>query len=325
MDVLTGDGRVLTVRPDNEHRDLFYGFPNSYGTLGYALRLRIELEPVRPYVALRHVRCGSAAEAGQVMSREVAAGDADFVDGTWFGPDEVYVTLGTWADSGTPSDYTGMGIYYRSIQERETDCLTVRDYLWRWDTDWFWCSRAFEVQRPAVRRLIPKRYLRSDVYWKLVGFEKRHGWKAALDRRRGLPDRGDVVQDVEVPVDRLSDFLEVFAREVPMAPVWLCPLKQRDPDARWELYPLDPGVLYINLGFWGTVPLSPGQDRWHHDRLVEDLVESVGGHKSLYSTSHYERDHFHRLYGGDYYDVLKKTYDPQGRLLQLYDKAVKAK
>ena len=26
------------ARRDNEHRDLFFGFPNSYGTLGYALR-----------------------------------------------------------------------------------------------------------------------------------------------------------------------------------------------------------------------------------------------------------------------------------------------
>ena len=31
-------------------------FPNSYGTLGYATRLRIELEPVGRAVALRHVR-----------------------------------------------------------------------------------------------------------------------------------------------------------------------------------------------------------------------------------------------------------------------------
>ena len=40
LDVLTGDGRVVAARPDNEHADLFYGFPNSYGTLGYALRVR---------------------------------------------------------------------------------------------------------------------------------------------------------------------------------------------------------------------------------------------------------------------------------------------
>ena len=31
------------------------------------------------------------------------------------------------------------------------------DYLWRWDTDWFWCSGAFGVQNPTVRRLWPKR------------------------------------------------------------------------------------------------------------------------------------------------------------------------
>jgi FAD/FMN-containing dehydrogenase len=40
MDVLTGTGEVVTCRRDNAHADLFYGFPNSYGTLGYALRLR---------------------------------------------------------------------------------------------------------------------------------------------------------------------------------------------------------------------------------------------------------------------------------------------
>src|SRR6059058_4526151 len=56
MDVLTGAGEVVTARPDGEHRDLFYGFPNSYGSLGYALRLRIELEPVHPVVHVVHER-----------------------------------------------------------------------------------------------------------------------------------------------------------------------------------------------------------------------------------------------------------------------------
>ncbi|MBO0747117.1 MAG: FAD-binding oxidoreductase, partial [Acidimicrobiaceae bacterium] len=59
FDVLTGAGDVLTVRSGGEHADLFTGFPNSYGTLGYALRLKIELEPTRPYVHLRHLRFGA--------------------------------------------------------------------------------------------------------------------------------------------------------------------------------------------------------------------------------------------------------------------------
>jgi FAD/FMN-containing dehydrogenase len=54
MEILTGDGRVIRATEDNEYSDLYFGFPNSYGTLGYALSLTIELEPVRPYVHLRH-------------------------------------------------------------------------------------------------------------------------------------------------------------------------------------------------------------------------------------------------------------------------------
>ena len=47
MDVFTGAGEVVTTRP-TARRELFDTFPNSYGSLGYATRLRIELEPVRP-------------------------------------------------------------------------------------------------------------------------------------------------------------------------------------------------------------------------------------------------------------------------------------
>ena len=87
-------------RPDNEHRDLFYGFPNSYGTLGYALRLRIELEPVTPYVHLRHLRFDDvddcAARDRQRLWRPASrTGErVDFVDGTWFSGDRVLPDAG---------------------------------------------------------------------------------------------------------------------------------------------------------------------------------------------------------------------------------------
>ena len=55
MEILTGDGRVVSATDDNEHAALFRGFPNSYGTLGYALSLTIELEPVQPFVHMLHL------------------------------------------------------------------------------------------------------------------------------------------------------------------------------------------------------------------------------------------------------------------------------
>jgi FAD/FMN-containing dehydrogenase len=316
VEVLTGDGRVLLATPEGEHADLFAALPNSYGTLGYALRLTIELEPVKPYVELRHLRFGTAAECAAAITDA----DADFVDGTVFGPDELYLTLGRFVDEAPwASDYTGSRIYYKSIRERDVDYLTIADYLWRWDTDWFWCSRAFGAQHPVVRRMWPRRWRRSDVYRRLVALDRRWGLSARWDRLRGRPAQEDVIQDVEIPVDRLPEFLEFFHREIGITPIWLCPLRLRSAEP-WPLYPLEPGALYVNVGFWSTVPLPAGQSGGFHNRRIEQVVAELGGHKSLYSTVHYPEDEFWRRYNGDAYAKVKQAYDPDGRLPGLYQK-----
>ena len=328
MDILTADGRVIPVSREGEHRDLFFGFPNSYGTLGYALRLRIELEPVRPFVELEHIRFTNAetlfsAVARICESRTDRDRPVDFIDGVVFGTDEMYLTLGRFVDQAPYlSDYTRRRIFYRSLTRRTRDFLTIRDYLWRWDTDWFWCSRALGVQHPAVRPFLPRKLLRSDVYWKVVRFERRHQWKAGLDQRRGKPSREAVIQDVEIPVERAAEFLEFFEREIGITPVWLCPMRQRDADVTWDLYAMDPDTTYVNFGFWSSVALDEGERDGKYNKMIEVKVAELGGRKSLYSSSYYGPEEFWRAYNGDRYEVLKKEYDPQGRLLDLYSKCV---
>ena len=326
-EILTGDGQVVVASADNEHAELFRGFPNSYGTLGYSLRLRIELEPVKPYVRLRHVRFDTAAECAAAIAeicrnRSYDGEAVDFVDGTVFTADRCYLTLADFVDS-VPyrSDYTGQRIFYRSVAERSVDFLTVRDYLWRWDTDWFWCSRALGAQHPVIRRLWPKKYLRSDVYRRMVAFDRRHRLSDRILTMRGKPGQEPVIQDVEIPVDRLAEFLAFFHDEIGISPVWLCPLKLRS-DTAWPLYPLEPDMLYVNVGFWSAVALRPGDAMGTYNRLIENKVAELGGHKSLYSTSFYSEDEFWRLYNGDVYRKLKQHYDPGGRLPDLYAKCV---
>ena len=338
MDILTGTGEVLTVsgRADDPHRDLFYGFPNSYGSLGYALRLRIELEPVLPYVHVRHARFDTAQAMADAITSIVTDGqfdgeDVDFIDGTVFSASEQYLTLGrkvAEVPAGrSTSDYTGMSIYYRSIASNarvHDDYLTIHDYIWRWDTDWFWCSRAFGAQKPAIRRLWPKAKLRSDIYWKLVAFDRRRNVSGRIAAWRGQPKREHVVQDIEVPVDRLAEFLDFFHEEVGIEPIWVCPLKQRDPQVRWPLYEFDPDVIYVNVGFWSTVPLPEGDlpEDGKVNRRIEEKVTELDGRKSLYSTAFYDRQTFWSIYGGDVYAELKERYDPDSRLLGLYEKVV---
>jgi FAD/FMN-containing dehydrogenase len=330
MEILTGDGRVITAAPGGEHDALYRGFPNSYGTLGYALSLTIELEPVAPYVHLRHFRFSSPEDCMAAISQIADAGSydghqADFVDGTMFSLDELYLTVGAFSEVAPwRSDYTRERIYYQSVRGPNEDFLTIADYLWRWDTDWFWCSRPFGVQRPLVRRAWPRRYRRSDVYRKLVAFDRRHHLTAALDARRGKPANEFVVQDVEIPVDRGADFLRFFAAEVGMSPVWLCPLRLRGART-WPLYPMQPGQVYVNFGFWGTVALPPGASDGHYNRPIETTVSELGGHKGLYSSSFYSPQEFWARYNGPGYAVLKADYDPDGRLSDLYDKCVRGR
>jgi len=328
MDILTGDGRVVTATPGNEHADLFRGFPNSYGTLGYALSLTIELEPVAPFVHLRHFPFRDPAAAMDAIAQIAVEGSyqghrADFLDGTMFSLDETYLTLGAYSDVAPwQSDYTRGRIYYQSLRGPREDFLTIRDYLWRWDTDWFWCSRPFGVQNPVVRALWPRRYRRSDVYRRLVAFDRRYGLSDTLTARRQLPPREAVIQDVEIPVGRGAEFLRFFAADVGMSPVWLCPLRLRSETA-WPLYPLAPGEVYVNFGFWGTAPLPPGRGDGYHNRLIEDEVAALGGHKGLYSTSFYTEEQFWASYNGPAYAALKRGYDPDGRLAGLYEKCVR--
>jgi FAD/FMN-containing dehydrogenase len=328
MEILTGDGRVVTATPENEHAALFRGFPNSYGTLGYALSLTIELEPVQPYVHLRHFRFTDPAECMRAVAEVAARGSyqghqADFIDGTAFSLDELYLTIGAFSQLAPwRSDYTRERIYYQSIRGPREDFLSIGDYLWRWDTDWFWCSRPFGVQRPLIRRLWPRRYRRSDVYRKLVALDRKHGFSSKLDARRGKPATEAVIQDVEIPIEESATFLEYFLTEVGMSPVWMCPLRLRG-DRTWPLYPMRPGLLYVNFGFWGTVALPAGAADGHFNRRIEDKVTELGGHKGLYSTACYLKEEFWTRYNGPEYAKLKRAYDPQGRLADLYDKCVR--
>jgi FAD/FMN-containing dehydrogenase len=330
IDLLTGAGEIITATPRGEHSDLFAGFPNSYGTLGYSTRLRIELETVQPFVSLRHLRFGNLDELAATMDRVIndRAHDGervDYLDGVVFSRGESYLTLGRQTDEPGPvSDYTGMDIYYRSIQQRHTDRLTIHDYLWRWDTDWFWCSRAFGTQNPNIRRFWPKRYRRSSFYWKLIALDRRFGIADRLAARKGDPPQERVVQDIEVPIERTAAFLDWFLAEIPIEPIWLCPVRLRS-ETGWPLYPIEPKRVYVNIGFWSAVPTVPGAQPGAANRAIEKKVSELDGHKSLYSDAFYGKDEFDRLYGGPVYAELKERYDPEHRLLDLYSKAVQRK
>ena len=319
--MLLPDGEVVVGTPDNAHRDLFFGFPNSYGSLGYAVRLRLATQPVRPIVHVRHERHADAGVFFEALA-SACAGDADFVDGVVFGTAEHVVSTGRFAATvARPSDYTFRNIYYRSLRERGEDDLTVAGYLWRWDTDWFWCSRNFGAQNPLLRRVLGRKRLNSRTYGRWMRLNARWQLTPRLARWRGRY-RESVIQDVDVPLPRAGEFLEFLHREVGILPVWVCPTRGDRAGERFPLYPMDAAPLYVNFGFWDVIESASAFEPGHFTRGIEREVIRLGGIKSLYSDSYFSRDAFGRAYGIAEYERLKARYDPLGRAPHLYEKCV---
>ena len=322
IEVLLGDGSVVTAAPDNEHSDLYFGFPNSYGTLGYALRLKAKAIPVKPFVALTHIRHSDPrAYFGQV-NELCQTRDFDFIDGSVFSSTEMYITLGRFVDEAPyTSDYTFENMYFRSIQTRETDYLTIEAYLWRWDTDWFWCSKNFGAQNPAVRRLLGRKRLNSRFYTKVMRFNSRWRLTHLLDSLSGQ-HRESVIQDVDIPIERATEFLDFFQREIGILPVWICPIRSWNASHHWTMYPMDPTRTFVNFGFWDVVRTRKAYPPGHFNRLVEQKVRELGGIKSLYSDSYFSQEEFWAAYHGEAYRALKQRYDPGGVFKDLYAKCV---
>lgn len=330
FDVLLSDGRIINCQPKGEHQDLFFGFANSYGTLGYVLRLQVRLVRATSYVRLEHTRYDSAddyfraLEAVCQKNRKAAPGKCDFVDGTIFSENEQYITTGTFVEQApATSDYTYMQIYYRSIQQKTTDYLTAHDYIWRWDTDWFWCSRRLHVQNKLLRLFVGRRLLRSTFYWKVLMFTRKYGLLDWLDRifRPGTTFES-VVQDVEIPVERSAEFIDFFHKEVGIEPVWVCPTRAYDPKRSYDLYEMDGRKLYVNFGFWDVVPIPGRHPDGLINRKIEKKVRELGGKKSLYSTSFYGPEEFDSIFNGKRYRKLKQKYDAHGGLKGLFEKTV---
>jgi FAD/FMN-containing dehydrogenase len=322
LEVLTGEGRVVICTRDNEHRDLFFGFPNSYGTLGYALKLTMRTQPVRKFVQVEHNRFSAAGDCFAAIARFAAQQDVDFLDGVVFAPDEMVVSVGRFVDEAPyVSDYSFERIYYRSLRERSTDFLTAEGYLWRWDTDWFWCSKNVGAQHPLVRRLLGRRRLNSITYQRIMRWNTRWRITGAWNRLRGVRTES-VIQDVDIPIARAAEFLGFLHAEVGIVPIWICPIAAPDPDAEATLYPLPRGALSVNFGFWDTVSSRDARPAGFVNRRIEGKVREVGGIKSLYSDSYFTEDEFSSIYNGEAYRALKQRYDPDGTLGDLYAKCV---
>lgn len=330
IEVLCGDGQVRVCRADNENAELFRAIPNSYGTLGYILRLRCKVLPVRKSVraCYTHFADRSAFLAAMDAACDLTATPtADFVEGVCWNATESTLIVASHCDDAPDMDMPGREPYYQRLRRRNSAVLSVRDWIWRWDPDWFWCSRFYGMENPLLRRLLGRFMLRSERYWKVLDFYRRHRIEERVAAARAMlgmtPALSEpVIQDVEVPMRHAHEFLDFYDSTLDIRPLWVCPIRPLSDAQCWTLYNMPPGELHLNFGFWQGVPTTPDLEPGHFNRMLERMVDKLEGRKSLYSASYYPEIDFWRIYNGDAYKSLKARFDPSGRFADLYQKTV---
>jgi FAD/FMN-containing dehydrogenase len=144
--------------------------------------------------------------------------------------------------------------------------------------------------------------------------------------QRLLPESGreeSVIQDVDIPIEHAPEFMRFLLKEIGITPVWVCPFKAYDPRVTFDLYALDPRKMYINFGFWDTVPTA--HEDGYYNRMIEEKALELEGKKGLYSTAYYDEETFWKIYNRERYFELKRKYDPDGVFQDLYAKCVQRK
>lgn len=327
VEIVLADGSVV-LASRNDNQDLFWGAASSFGTIGVVTMLNVQLRDAAEAVKLTYYPATTTAEAVDVMEREMANPDVEYLDGIIYDKTTIVVCSGRLAPlpSGIeaqqflrPQD-SWFSIHVsnrmKGITTPITEYIPLTDYLFRYDRGGFWVAKyAFDYFRKSFNdatRTKHDRFLHARVMY--------HALHAS-----GLA-KENIVQDVAVPFEAAPVFHKWLDEVYGIYPLWICPLRQRRDGGATAQHGLhadlaDPATtpeFIMNFGIWG--PGSKKRAEFvQQNRLLEAKVQQLCGKKWLYAHTYYTEHEFWDIYPKREYDALRSKYKAT-HLPSVYDK-----
>ena len=275
LDVLTGDGRVVTCTPDNEHaRPLL-----RISELLRDSRLRARLKPARSRrQAVRRARASPVRRPGRFFAEleDACHGDADFVDGVVFGPGEMLSEHGALRRRCAVRQRLFVRAHLLPLAARTRVRLPERARFHlalghRLVLVLEERRRADSVDPPPLRARAPRLPNLSADH----ALEQPLGIDAALDRvARAL--RGVGHPGCRHPDRNAAAFLDFFQRDIGIVPIWVCPIRARIGESLPAVRARAAAALR-ELRLLGCRPASRCDAPHHFNRAIEDKVVALGG------------------------------------------------
>tara|TARA_A100001011_G_scaffold353802_1_gene395592 strand:+ start:618 stop:2003 length:1386 start_codon:yes stop_codon:yes gene_type:complete len=317
MDILTASGDLLFCTKDNENKELFNAIPNSYGTLGYVTRAKIELIESKKYVKLVNHKFNNSKDAFAFLQLSVYNNDADFIDAVAYSSYNIVVVLGFLCDNldhhdqKYVSDYPKNGVYYESIKQLRYDSLTIYDYIWRWDADMFWGVTGVPILKNKWFRWIFGRCMLNTRVLRAMqkvfnGFKKKN------------PNKEKIVQDLGIPSENAVEFFDWICNTIDKYPIWICPVVPNKMDS--PFWTFNKHKLYYDIGVFRSK--THNYTDKHYNKWIEKKLLELDGNKCFYSDTFLSEENFDKLIDPEKYDYLKEKYDPNNIFGDLYEKVV---
>jgi len=316
-EVVLPDGTLTTIS-ETQDAELFKKMPSTMGTLGVTTAVEIQLMEAKRFVLSTYHPVSSMQEATDMIEKETANTELDFLDGIMFSPTSGAVIKGRLADEVPPGCHVQRFSrpwdpwYYVHVRDEisdtavtpVTEAVPIAEYFLRWDRGGFWVGRsAFKYFYMPFTRLT--RWFLDDFLHTRMLYKALHASKNVISY---------VVQDCALPYKTAAEFIKYTDKNLHIYPLWLCPLPKQD--SRETFHPHDYTTTaqgdemkgMLNIGLWGFGPRKH-EDYLKANRALEEKLTSLGGKKWLYSQTYYTASEFWSLYPTEWYQRLRKKYN----------------
>ncbi len=322
-EVLLPDGRIVVCSADNKYSDLFYALPNSYGTLGYILKLKIKLRAVSKYVELKSKQFTDIKSFINGMNLAIKDKSIDYIESLLYSNKSMYLITGKETNKGNNiKTIYGNTIFYKEVSCNGKYIFPIRDYLFRYDPEWFWAIPQTSIYR-FFRSIAPEKLRNSAFYSRYADFQRKISSKIPFIKFED-PNFELLIQDWEVPWSESSKILKYALDNLDLdgKPLMGVPIKAF---GNASSYPMKSGEIYFNLGSYSYVKKKIIKTEFVSTKIMDEFCFDHNGIKMLYSSSFIDEKRFDEIYNGKLYKKIKRKYDPKSLTPTLFHKAVKGR
>ncbi|TDJ09522.1 MAG: FAD-binding oxidoreductase [Deltaproteobacteria bacterium] len=326
IEVMTADGTVVRATPDNEHKDLYYSLPWSYGAMGFIVAVELKIIPIKSWVKVTyHPFKTLAAITDKFTALSTAKNPTDFVEGIMYDKDRGVIIEGQMVDapSGT---INRQGLWFKpwfykyceTIREEHTEFVPLKHFYRRHNKSIFWEGELIIPfgNHPIFRWLLGWLMPPKVAFLKLTQGEKIKQYYEDMH----------VIQECLVPMTKLTKTIEFCDSNFDCYPVWLCPHKVLNTTPQGTLSPEDksgPSQMFVDVGIWyaprAVLRGEPFNVRQATKNFEQYLIENHG-YQALYAVTELNREDYNKMFDRTLYDAVRKKYNAIGTFMDSYDK-----